>query len=51
MQMSITDVDDGAEQASHPPARVQDASSDITEIRRVIVRWQGDTKDDDADAV
>jgi hypothetical protein len=137
MQMSITDVDDDAEQASHPPARVgyrcppvhsqfkpgqsgnpsgrakgsqnlktlfnkvldeeislrdgtgvkkitkaeavvrsvvvgalkgdprnvailfrlaeqagqfQDASSDITEIRRVIVRWQGD-KDEEADAV
>src|SRR3982074_225360 len=29
----------------------QDASFDIAEIRRVIVRWQGDTKDDDADAV
>jgi hypothetical protein len=36
-----------AEQAG----QFQDASSDITEIRRVIVRWQGDTKDDDADAV
>jgi hypothetical protein len=35
-----------AEQAG----QFQDASSDITEIRRVIVRWQGD-KDDDADAV
>ena len=137
MQMSITDVDDDAEQASHPPARVgygcppvhsqfkpgqsgnpsgrakgnqnlktlfnkvlneeislrdgadvkritkaeavvrgvvvgalkgdprnmamllrlaeqagqfQDGPSDITEIRRVIVRWQGD-KDEEADAV
>jgi hypothetical protein len=35
-----------AEQAG----QFQDASSDITEIRRVIV-WQGDIKDDDADAV
>jgi hypothetical protein len=33
-----------AEQAG----QFQDASSDITEIRRVIVRWQGD-KDDEAD--
>src|SRR3977135_1431036 len=36
-----------AEQAG----QCQDASSDITQIQRVIVRWQGDTKDDDADAV
>src|ERR1700730_11980684 len=36
-----------AEQAG----QFQDASSDITEIRRIIVRWQGDTKDGDADAV
>jgi hypothetical protein len=35
-----------AEQAG----QFQDASSDITEIRRVIVRWQGD-KDEEADAV
>jgi hypothetical protein len=35
-----------AEQAG----QFQDASSDITEIRRVIVRWQGD-KDDEADGV
>jgi hypothetical protein len=35
-----------AEQAG----QFQDASSDITEIRRVIVRWQGD-KDDNADTV
>jgi hypothetical protein len=28
-----------------------DNSADITQIRRVIVRWQGDTKDDDAEAV
>src|SRR3982075_4474519 len=35
-----------AEQAG----QFQDGPSDITEIRRVIVRWQGD-KDDDADAV
>src|SRR5882762_11004510 len=33
-----------AEQAG----QFQDASSDITEIRRVIVRWQGD-KDEEAD--
>ena len=35
-----------AEQAG----QFQDASSDITEIRRVIVRWQGDD-DEEADAV
>src|SRR6266404_8378510 len=35
-----------AEQAG----QFQDASSDITEIRRVIVRWQGDN-DEEADAV
>jgi hypothetical protein len=35
-----------AEQAG----QFQDASSDITQIQRVIVRWQGN-KDDDADAV
>ena len=28
----------------------QDSSSDITEIRRVIVSWQGNKKDEDADA-
>jgi hypothetical protein len=26
-------------------------SADITQIRRVIVRWQGDSRDDDAEAV
>jgi Family of unknown function (DUF5681) len=36
-----------AEQAG----QFQEPSSEITEIRRVIVRWQGDTKDDDAEAV
>ena len=35
-----------AEQAG----QFQDASSEITEIRRVIVRWQGDN-DEEADAV
>jgi Family of unknown function (DUF5681) len=28
-----------------------DNSADITQIRRVIVRWQGDNRDDDAEAV
>jgi hypothetical protein len=28
-----------------------DNSADITQIRRVIVRWKGDTRDDDAEAV
>jgi hypothetical protein len=36
-----------AEQAG----QFQDASSDITEIRRLIVSWRGDAKDDEADAV
>ena len=35
-----------AEQAG----QFQDNTTDITEIRRVIVRWQGD-KDEEADAV
>jgi hypothetical protein len=36
-----------AEQAG----QFQEPSSEITEIRRVIVGWQRDPKDDDAEAV